>query len=104
MTSLSALVAHWGSRTRATGLTWDSMRLVDAAAEDRLALDPLLGEVGDGMLRPGRPELAASMRVSSVVVRLVLSQDSPQVPFAEDRHPVSHSVRSATIRDLWKDL
>ena len=27
---------------------------VDEAAEDRLALDPLLGEVGDGMVRPGR--------------------------------------------------
>jgi hypothetical protein len=33
-------------------------------------------------------ELAASMGASSVVMGLVLGQDRPQMPFAEDQHPV----------------
>ena len=33
-------------------------------------------------------ELAAAMRAPSVVMGLILSQDRPQVPFAEDQHPV----------------
>jgi len=39
---------------------------------------------------PGRVEPAAAMGPSSVVVGLVLGQDKPQVPFAEDQHPVGH--------------
>ena len=38
-------------------------------------------------------ELEGAVRASSVVVPPVLGQDSSQVPFAEDEHPVSH-VRS----------
>jgi len=51
-------------------------------------LDPLLGEVSDGVVRPGRAELTAAMRAPSVVVRLVPGQDQPQVSFAENQHPV----------------
>jgi hypothetical protein len=58
------------------------------AAEDGSALDPLLAEVGDGVVRLGRAELAAAMGAPSVVVGLVLGQDQPQVSFAEDQHPV----------------
>jgi hypothetical protein len=37
---------------------------------------------------PGRTELSASMGAPPVVVGLVPSQDSSQVPFTEDEHPV----------------
>jgi len=37
---------------------------------------------------PGRAELAAAMGPSSVVVPGIFGQDRPQVPFAEDQHPV----------------
>jgi len=37
---------------------------------------------------PGRAELAAAMGTSSVVMGLVLGQDGPQVPLAEDQHLV----------------
>ena len=40
------------------------------------------------MVGPGRAELAAAMRAPSVVMALVLDQDRPQMPFAEDQHPV----------------
>ena len=40
------------------------------------------------MVGPGRAELAAAMGPSSVVVPGILGQDRPQVPFAEDQHPV----------------
>jgi hypothetical protein len=82
-----------GFRNSATGLDlgfyaarWYSLR----RPRDGPALDPLLGEVGDGAVRPGRAELAAAMRSPSVVVRFVLGQDRPQVSFAEDQHPVGH--------------
>jgi hypothetical protein len=35
-----------------------------------------------------RVQLAAAMGAASVVVGLVLGQDRPQVPLAEDEHPV----------------
>jgi hypothetical protein len=41
------------------------------------------------MVWPGRVELAAAMGAPSVVVGLVLGQDRPQMPFAEDQHSVS---------------
>ena len=65
----------------------DSIVLVDEAAEDGSALDPLLSEVCDGVVGPGRAELAAAVRSSSVVVPGVLGQDGLEVPFAEDQHP-----------------
>jgi hypothetical protein len=37
---------------------------------------------------PGRAELAAAMGLPSVVVRLVVGQDRPQMSFAEDQQPV----------------
>ena len=40
------------------------------------------------MVGPGRAELAAAVGSPSVVMGLVLGQDGPQVPFAEDEHPV----------------
>ena len=70
------------------GLLCDSLVLVDEAAEDLSALDPLLGEVGDGVVGPGRAELAAAMGSSSVVMNLVRGQRGPQMPRAEDQHPV----------------
>ena len=46
------------------------------------------------MVGPGRAELAAAMGASSVVVALVLGQDRPQMPFAEDEQippdPIRH--------------
>ena len=57
-------------------------------AEDRSALDPFLGEVGDRVVGPGRAKLAVAMGSLSVVMALVLGQDRPQVPFAEGEHPV----------------
>ena len=45
-------------------------------------------ESGDRVIRPGRPELAAAVGSSSVVVGFILGQDRPQVPLAEDEHPV----------------
>jgi hypothetical protein len=44
-------------------------------------------EVSDGEAGPGRAELAAAVG-APVVVPGVLSQDDPQVAFAEDQHPV----------------
>ena len=35
---------------------------VDEAAEDGPALDPFMGEAGDGVVGPGRAELKAAMR------------------------------------------
>ena len=46
--------------------------LVEESPEDGSALDPLLGEAGDGEVRRGRAELAAAMGSPSDVVRLVL--------------------------------
>ena len=40
------------------------------------------------MVGPGRVQLAAAMGPAPVVMGLVLGQDRPQVPLAEDQHPV----------------
>jgi hypothetical protein len=58
------------------------------AAQHWAALDPLPGEVGGGVAGPGRAELAAAVGAPPVVVGLVPGQDEPQVPLAEDQHPV----------------
>ena len=82
----------WGVRSRPLVLAWalcGSLVLVDEAAEYGPALDPLLGEVGDRMIGPGRAQLAAAVGPPPVVVGRVLGQDGPQVPLAEDQHPVS---------------
>ena len=70
------------------GLLCGSLVLVDEAAEDGPALDPLLGEVGDRVVGPGRPALPAAMGAPPVVMSRVVGQDQPQMPFAEDQHPV----------------
>jgi len=80
-----------GFQNLATGVGlgfYGSLVFVDEAAEDVPALDLLLGEVGDGVVGPGRAELAAAMGSPPVVVGLVPGQDRPQVPLAEDQHPV----------------
>jgi len=48
--------------------------LIDEAAEDRPTLDPLLGEVRDRVIGPGRAELTAAMGPPPVVVALVLAR------------------------------
>jgi hypothetical protein len=63
---------------------------VDEAAEDSAVPDPLLGEVGGGVIGPGWAELAAAVGSPSVVVGLELGQDAAQVAFAEDEHPVGN--------------
>jgi hypothetical protein len=81
----------WGFRTRPSALTWAlgcPLVFTYEAAKDGTALDPLLGKVGDRVVGPGRAELAAAMGTTSVVMGLVLGQDCPQVPLAEDQHPV----------------
>ena len=70
------------------GLLCGSLVFVEEAAEDGPTLDPFLGEVGDRVVGPGRAELAAAMGTSPVAVVLVLGQDRPQMPLAEDRHPL----------------
>jgi hypothetical protein len=80
-----------GSRTRPLLLTWafsGSLVLVDEAAEDGPPLDLLPGEVRDWVIGPRRAELTAAMGPPPVVMALVLGQDRPQMPFAEDQHPV----------------
>ncbi len=47
-----------------------------------------VGEIGGGMVRPGRVQLAAAVGSSPVVVPGVLGQGAAQVAFAEDQHPV----------------
>jgi hypothetical protein len=69
------------------GLLRGSLVFAGEAAEDGPTLDPLPGEVSDGEAGPGRAELAAAVG-APVVVPGVLSQDGPQVAFAEDQHPV----------------
>jgi hypothetical protein len=63
---------------------------VDQAAQDGSALDPVRCDVGDRVVRPGRLEVERAVRASSVVVPGVLGQDSAQVPFTEDQHPVGY--------------
>ena len=63
---------------------------MDQAAEDGSALDPVRCDVGDRVVRPGQLEVERAVRASSVVVPGVLGQDSAQVPFTEDQHPVGY--------------
>jgi len=86
---------------------------VDEAAEDGPALDPLGGEVGEWVVGPERPELAASMRAPAVVMGRVPGQDGSQVPLAEDQHPIGelgpdgeHEPSGITVRsrDPRRDL
>jgi hypothetical protein len=81
----------WDSRTRPPVLTSVSMRFAhirDEAAEDAPTLDPLLGQVGDGVVGLGRLHLKGAMGSPSVVVSLVPGQDRPQMSLAVDEHPV----------------
>jgi hypothetical protein len=80
-----------GSRTRPPVLTWalcGPLIFAEEAAEDGPTPDPRLGEVGGRVVGPGRAELSAAMGAPSVVVGRILGQDRPQVPLAEDQHPV----------------
>lgn len=53
------------------------------------ALDPLLFEIGDGVIGPGWLELATAVGAASVVVGFVLAKDGPQVLLAKDQYPIS---------------
>ena len=55
-----------------------------------MALDPLPGEISGRVIGARRAELAAAMGPPPVVVGLVLGQDGPQMPFAEDQHPIGN--------------
>src|ERR1017187_5133229 len=70
------------------GLLGGSLVFADEAAKDGPTFDPLMGEVNGRVVWPGRAELAAAMGTTSVVVGLVLGQDCPQMPLAEDQNPV----------------
>jgi hypothetical protein len=68
----------------------DPLVFAEEAAKDGPASDLLLGQVGHGVVGRGRAESAAAVGPSSVVVPGVLCENRPQVPFAEDQHPVGH--------------
>ena len=53
-----------------------------------MALDPLPGEISGKVIGARRAELAAAVGPPPGVVGLVPGQDGPQMPFAEDQHPV----------------
>ena len=61
---------------------------MDEAAKDGPALDPRLEEVCGRVIGPGRAELAAAVGSPPVLMRLILGQGRPQVPFIEDEHLV----------------
>src|SRR5512133_1534214 len=64
----------WGSRTRFSPLTCRlgcALVLVDQPSEDRLASDPLLGGVRDGMIGAWREKPKRSMWPPTVVVGAV---------------------------------
>jgi hypothetical protein len=63
---------------------------VDQAAKDGSAFDPFRWGIGDRVVGLGWVEVERAVRASSVVVPRVLGQDSAQVPFTEDQHPVGH--------------
>ena len=61
-----------------------------------MALDPLPGEISGRVIGARRAELAAAMGPPPVVVGLVLGQDGPQMPFAEDHIRSVTSVRAVS--------
>jgi len=73
------------------GVTWALSRplvFVEEAAEHGPALNPLLGEIGYGVVGPGWLEAECAVRSSPVVEPGILGHHDAQVPFAEDQHPV----------------
>ena len=66
------------------GLLRGSLVLVDEAAEDGPAHNPLRGEVRGWVIRAGRAELAASVWPPPVVMGLGPGQDGPQMALAEE--------------------
>ena len=78
--SANEVLAH----LRACADMWGNC-IVAMIAEDRPTLDPLLGEVRDGVVGPGRAEMAAAMGSPPVVMALILGQDRPQMPPAESQ-------------------
>src|SRR5712692_7882458 len=53
-------------------------------------MDPFLREVSHGVVRAWWAQLAASVGSSPVVVARVIGQHGPQVPRADDQHPVGY--------------
>jgi hypothetical protein len=80
----------WGARTRPWVLTWPSLHFAHTRSPGSgSSADPSSAAlVCDGVVKPGWPELAAAVGASSVVVPGVLGENRPQVPSAEDQHPV----------------
>jgi hypothetical protein len=79
--------------------------VAEAAERSHFALRRAVVDVAMGLLHagrrltvigPGRAELAAAMGTTSVVIGLVLGQDRPQVPSAEDEHPVGDLCRAVS--------
>jgi hypothetical protein len=81
-----------GFQNSATGLDLGLLRgslvFVEETAEDGPTFDPFLGEVGDGVVGPGRAEFAAAVGALSVVAAGDIWRGRPQVPFTEDQYPV----------------
>jgi hypothetical protein len=68
----------WDSRTRLLLLTWTfrlRAHIRDQASEDWSAGDSLVLEVCDGVIRPWREQLTASMRPVTVVMADIASED-----------------------------
>src|SRR3954469_23627183 len=81
----------WGSVTALRDLTCvlrGASVLVDETAEDRAFLDPFGGEVGGRVVGSRRGQSESAVGAVAFVVHGVLVENQPQVPFAEDEHPV----------------
>ena len=94
-----------GFITRPPVLTWflgGSLVLVDEAAEDRMTLDPPLGQVGDGVVGPGAGGAGGCDGAPPVVMGLVSSHDRPPMPFAKNEHPVGDLGLDGEHDPFWK--
>ena len=93
--SLKFLIRDWDTKFTAAFdalFTAIGVRIV----KEGPPLDPLLGEVGGRVVGPGRVELAAAMGAAPVAMGLVLGQDRPQMPLAEDQSRLARAGNSAT--------
>ncbi len=93
------------------GLRRDSFVLADQSAEDRSSLDPLTGQVDQGMVGPWWLQVQRPVGSPPVVVACEVVEDS--VSFADDEHPVGdlgpggeHEPFRVGVRPraAWRDL
>lgn len=61
---------------------------VDQASQDRSAFDPLMIEVGNGVICLWRGQVVASVGPSTVVMPGIYGQHGSHVSFTEDQHAV----------------